>query len=205
MADARFRGSRTRITYFTRSRLFSIVITALSTAVPVAGAWMLVSTGTTSEATQRAAPPVVTQGGIHYTTPTPTPSATPPPPKKTEKSEPTESSKPVRKPKPTEAKAKPRVVSSGSCLASYYWEGQLTASGESFDPDGLTAAHRTLPMNTKVRVTNKNNGRAVTVRINDRGPFVSGRCLDLSKAAMTRIGGIPAGVIPVRYEVLAKG
>ncbi|WP_281179262.1 septal ring lytic transglycosylase RlpA family protein [Actinomadura rubrobrunea] len=101
-------------------------------------------------------------------------------------------------------KRKRRVVSSGSCSASYYWQGQHTASGERFDPDALTAAHRTLPMGTKVRVTNKNNGRSVTVRVNDRGPFVGGRCLDLSKAAMAKLGGIGSGVIPVRYEVLAR-
>ncbi|WP_245681539.1 septal ring lytic transglycosylase RlpA family protein [Actinomadura kijaniata] len=102
------------------------------------------------------------------------------------------------------AKPRTRVVGGGSCEASYYWEGQMTASGERFDPSELTAAHKTLPMGSKVRVTNKNNGRSVTVRINDRGPFVSGRCLDLSKAAMTKVGGTGSGVIPVRYQVLAR-
>ncbi|GAA1554498.1 hypothetical protein GCM10009678_41880 [Actinomadura kijaniata] len=102
------------------------------------------------------------------------------------------------------AKPRTRVVGGGSCEASYYWEGQMTASGERFDPSELTAAHKTLPMGSKVRVTNKNNGRSVTVRINDRGPFVSGRCLDLSKAAMAKVGGTGSGVIPVRYQVLAR-
>ncbi|MGH3243597.1 MAG: septal ring lytic transglycosylase RlpA family protein [Spirillospora sp.] len=97
-----------------------------------------------------------------------------------------------------------KVVSSGSCSASYYWEGQMTASGEPFDPSKLTAAHKTLPMGTKVRVTNKNNDRSVIVRINDRGPYAGGRCLDLSKAAMKQVGGTGAGVIPVRYEVLSR-
>ncbi|MGK5553411.1 septal ring lytic transglycosylase RlpA family protein [Actinomadura kijaniata] len=108
------------------------------------------------------------------------------------------------KPKKKPAKPRTRVVGGGSCEASYYWEGQMTASGERFDPGELTAAHRTLPMGSKVRVTNRNNGRSVTVRINDRGPFVSGRCLDLSKAAMVRVGGTGSGVIPVRYQVLAR-
>lgn len=81
----------------------------------------------------------------------------------------------------------------------------MTASGEPFNPDALTAAHKTLPMGSRVHVTNKNNGRSVTVRINDRGPFVSGRCLDLSRAAMQKVGGTGSGVIPVRYEVLSRG
>jgi len=97
-----------------------------------------------------------------------------------------------------------RVVESGSCEASYYWEGQMTASGERFDPDALTAAHRTLPMDSKVRVINKINGRSVIVRINDRGPFIAGRCLDLSRAAMKKVEGTGSGVIPVRYEVLER-
>ncbi|WP_229808774.1 septal ring lytic transglycosylase RlpA family protein, partial [Actinomadura livida] len=102
-------------------------------------------------------------------------------------------------------KKKRKVLESGSCEASYYWQGQMTASGEPFDPSDLTAAHKTLPMGSKVRVTNKNNDRSVTVRINDRGPFVSGRCLDLSRAAMKKVGGTGSGVIPVRYEVLSRG
>ncbi|TDE37349.1 septal ring lytic transglycosylase RlpA family protein [Actinomadura sp. 6K520] len=109
-------------------------------------------------------------------------------------------------PKPKARKKKKRkVLKSGSCEASYYWQGQMTASGERFDPSDLTAAHKTLPMGSKVRVTNKNNDRSVTVRINDRGPFVSGRCLDLSRAAMKKVRGTGSGVIPVRYEVLARG
>ncbi|WP_243711290.1 septal ring lytic transglycosylase RlpA family protein [Actinomadura sp. KC216] len=98
-----------------------------------------------------------------------------------------------------------KVIKSGSCEASYYWEGQMTASGEPFDPSELTAAHKTLPMGSKVRVTNKNNDRSVIVRINDRGPYAGGRCLDLSKAAMKKVGGTGAGVIPVRYEILSRG
>lgn len=91
----------------------------------------------------------------------------------------------------------------GVCDASFYATGQSTASGAGFDPDGLTAAHRTLPMGARVRVVNMTNHRSVVVRINDRGPFVPGRCLDLSATAMRAVGGVLSGVIPVRYEVLA--
>lgn len=97
-----------------------------------------------------------------------------------------------------------KILSRGSCAASYYGNGGRTASGEAFDPDALTAAHRTLPLGSKVRVINRHNDRSVIVRINDRGPFVAGRCLDLSSAAMQAVGGLGPGVIPVRYEVLAR-
>jgi rare lipoprotein A (peptidoglycan hydrolase) len=92
----------------------------------------------------------------------------------------------------------------GACTASYYRTGQRTASGETYDPDGLTAAHRTLPFGSVIRVTNRTTGDSVVVRVNDRGPFARRevRCLDLSRAAMAAIGGITAGVVPVRYQVL---
>ncbi|MFC7621046.1 septal ring lytic transglycosylase RlpA family protein [Microlunatus sp. GCM10028923] len=91
---------------------------------------------------------------------------------------------------------------SGSCKASYYWQGQMTANGEQFNTNDFTAAHKSLPFNSRVRVTNLNNGKSTTVRINDRGPYISGRCLDLSRAAMEAIGGTGAGVVPVKYKVL---
>src|SRR5689334_8314435 len=72
-------------------------------------------------------------------------------------------------------------------LASYYFEAQPTASGERFNPNELTAAHKTLPFGTRVRVTNRHNGKSVVVRINDRGPFVKGRVIDLSRAAARAI------------------
>ncbi|TIV62635.1 MAG: septal ring lytic transglycosylase RlpA family protein, partial [Mesorhizobium sp.] len=68
-----------------------------------------------------------------------------------------------------------------------------TASGERMNPAALTAAHRSLPFGTKLRVTNKNNGRSVVVRINDRGPFVRGRVLDLSRGAANQLGFIGSG------------
>ncbi|MEV8636960.1 septal ring lytic transglycosylase RlpA family protein [Streptosporangium sp. NPDC051023] len=102
------------------------------------------------------------------------------------------------------ATSKVRVISSGTCGASYYAEGQMTASGERFNPNALTAAHKTLPLGSRVRVTNPANGESVTVRINDRGPYVGGRCLDLSRAAFSAIGNTDAGVMRVEYEVLGK-
>ncbi|MGR6316475.1 septal ring lytic transglycosylase RlpA family protein [Micromonospora soli] len=95
-----------------------------------------------------------------------------------------------------------KVVSSGTCGASFYDEGQMTANGETFNPDALTAAHKTLPFDTKVRVTNPANGKSVVVRINDRGPYVDGRCLDLSRAAFAAIASTDLGEVTVRYEVL---
>ena len=96
------------------------------------------------------------------------------------------------------------VISTGACEASYYDEGQGTASGEVFNPEAFTAAHSKLPFNSRVRVTNVANGKSVVVRINDRGPFISGRCLDLSRASFRAIANLGSGVIDVRYEVLAK-
>jgi rare lipoprotein A len=95
------------------------------------------------------------------------------------------------------------VLSTGTCAASFYWEPQGTASGEAFDPEALTAAHKSLPMHTRVRVTNPANGKSVTVRINDRGPYIDGRCLDLSRAAFREIAELETGVLKnVGYEVL---
>ncbi|MFI7025345.1 septal ring lytic transglycosylase RlpA family protein [Micromonospora sp. NPDC049900] len=106
-------------------------------------------------------------------------------------------------PKPTASKTTARpVVDTGSCGASFYWQGQVTANGEAFNPEGMTAAHKTLPFDTRVRVTNPANGKSVTVRINDRGPFIEGRCLDLSRGAFGEIASHDLGHIQVRYEVL---
>ncbi|MFN3770418.1 MAG: septal ring lytic transglycosylase RlpA family protein [Ectopseudomonas guguanensis] len=95
--------------------------------------------------------------------------------------------------------------SSETGKASYYAQahhGKRTASGERFDQNALTAAHRTLPFGTRVRVTNLNNERSVVVRINDRGPFVHGRVIDVSRAAAVRLDMLRAGVVPVRVEAL---
>jgi rare lipoprotein A len=86
--------------------------------------------------------------------------------------------------------------------ASWYALQTATASGEVMDEDGLTAAHRTLPLGTKVRVENLDNGREVVVRINDRGPFAKDRIIDLSKAAAAEIGMIEDGVASVRVSLV---
>jgi rare lipoprotein A len=90
--------------------------------------------------------------------------------------------------------------------ASWYgpgFHGNLTANGESYNQYAMTAAHRSLPFGTEVRVTNMDNGRSVVVRINDRGPYIGGRIIDLSAGAAETLGMIHSGVAPVRLEVLA--
>jgi len=91
--------------------------------------------------------------------------------------------------------------------ASYYadkFEGRKTASGETFHQNGLTAAHRTLPFGTKVKVVNISNGKSVTVRVNDRGPFSQGRVIDLSRKAAKRIGMLSTGVAVVEIKYKKK-
>ena len=87
-------------------------------------------------------------------------------------------------------------------LASYYWQRQRVASGGWFNPNALTAAHKTLRFGTRVRVTNLRNGRSVVVRINDRGPYIRGRIIDLSRRAATIVGMRKSGVVPVQVEIL---
>jgi rare lipoprotein A len=92
-------------------------------------------------------------------------------------------------------------------LASWYgpgFHGRKTASGERFDQNDLTAAHRKLPLGSEVRVTNLENGRSITVEINDRGPYIDGRVIDLSKAAAGRLGIIEDGVAEVRIEATRR-
>ena len=87
----------------------------------------------------------------------------------------------------------PAFAASGCGTASWYALTSKTASGERMNPAKLTAAHKTLPFGTKLKVTNPKNGKSVVVRINDRGPFIRGRVLDLSKAAAQKIGIISRG------------
>lgn len=89
-----------------------------------------------------------------------------------------------------------------SGVASYYKSGRLTANGERFNPQGMTAAHRTLPFGTIVRVTHARSGKSVIVRINDRGPFIRGRVIDLSLGAARAIGLTNSGVARVSYTVI---
>lgn len=97
------------------------------------------------------------------------------------------------------------VEKGNACWYGDEYRGRLTASGERFDPEAFTAAHRKLPFNTIVLVKNLRNDRSTKVRINDRGPFVSGRLIDLSKAAARQLDMIHEGVVPVRVEVLRVG
>lgn len=99
--------------------------------------------------------------------------------------------------------------------ASHYWQGQMTASGRRFDKTAMTAAHRTLPMGSVVRVTNLRNGKSVVVTINDRGPYAkaskysayrgSMRVIDLSEGAFLRIASKKSGVTDVKIDVLERG
>ena len=89
-------------------------------------------------------------------------------------------------------------------VASYYWEPQRLASGGRFNPRAMTAAHKTLPLGTRVRVTNLGNGRSVDVRINDRGPYIAGRIIDLSKAAAGVIGMTAQGTARVKMTVIDR-
>ena len=93
-------------------------------------------------------------------------------------------------------------------LASWYgkeFDGLPTASGETFRPEKISAAHRTLPLGTVVDVTNEKNGKTVRVKINDRGPFVAGRIVDLSKAAAREIASVGEGIVPVTLRVVTLG
>ena len=97
------------------------------------------------------------------------------------------------------------VTNLGSGVASYYgmkFNGRPTASGEPFDMTAMTAAHRTLPFGSKVRVTNARTGKSVVVRINDRGPFHGGRVLDVSRAAAKELGLIGRGKATVELALL---
>lgn len=87
-------------------------------------------------------------------------------------------------------------------LASFYWQPQRVASGGWFNPNAMTAAHKTLPFGTRVRVTNQRNGKSVDVTINDRGPYIAGRVIDLSKAAAAAIDMTNSGVVPVKIAKL---
>ncbi len=113
---------------------------------------------------------------------------------------------PANIPPPPPQAAQPQPTYTETGLASWYGrdhDGQITANGERFHATALTAAHRDLPFGTVVRVTNLDSGRTVKVRINDRGPHVKGRIIDLSAAASKALGVADDGVLSVRLEVFA--
>jgi rare lipoprotein A len=95
-----------------------------------------------------------------------------------------------------------RSLAASHGVASFYKHGSRTASGEKFNPGELTAAHRTLPFGTKVRVTDVATGKSVTVRVNDRGPFIDGRVIDVSHAAAESLGMTGKGVAKVKLDVV---
>jgi rare lipoprotein A len=90
-------------------------------------------------------------------------------------------------------------------MASWYSVGSQTASGEAMNGNALAAAHRTLPFGTRVKVENLDNGRSVVVRINDRGPFIAGRVIDVTRSAAQELGMIQSGVAEVRVTVMEGG
>lgn len=101
----------------------------------------------------------------------------------------------------------PPAVAIGEGVASWYgpnFAGRRTANGEIFNPEEMTAAHRTLPFGSRVKVTNMDTGEEVIVRINDRGPFHGGRVIDLSQAAARQVGMIRAGEAAVRLDLLPQ-
>ncbi len=115
--------------------------------------------------------------------------------------------KPKPKPQITAGAKHHRSTGSYTGKASWYgpgFHGRRTANGERFNQNAYTAAHRSLPFGTKVKVTNLHNGRSVTVRINDRGPFIRGRIIDLAAGAAKAIGLHSSGVAPVRIQVLGR-
>jgi rare lipoprotein A len=95
-------------------------------------------------------------------------------------------------------------VQAQSGLASWYALHSRTACGERMNPNAMTAAHRTLPCGTRIKVTHRKNGRSVIVRVNDRGPFKRGRVVDLSRGAAKHIGLTHAGLAPVSLEVVSR-
>jgi rare lipoprotein A len=106
---------------------------------------------------------------------------------------------------PVEAEPEPALRTLGTGISSFYgkrFAGRLTANGERFNPSQLTAAHKTLPFGTIVQVTNPRNGKSVTVRINDRGPYAHGRSIDLSRAAAKMIGLVQRGHGKVEMAIL---
>ena len=115
----------------------------------------------------------------------------------------------ARKPDPAtpavlDAHPAAKANSSSYGVASFYTEDEWTASGERFNTRAMTAAHPTLPFGTKLRVTNVTNGRSVVVRINDRGPYVPGRVVDLSESAAESLGMVERGIVKVKLDVVQK-
>jgi rare lipoprotein A len=115
-----------------------------------------------------------------------------------------ESRAPSRRPAPTASAPSGQLQRGHAAYYAQRFHGRKTASGERFDVNKLTAAHRKLPFGTRVKVTNLKNGRSVVVRINDRGPYARGGLIDLSPAAARQLDMIKDGTVPVTVEVLSR-
>jgi rare lipoprotein A len=116
--------------------------------------------------------------------------------------EPTRKASSVRNRQATNIAKEPADTPGASYGIASYYSGTRTASGEKFDAKELTAAHRTLPFGTLLLVTNVKTGRSVTVRVNDRGPFISGRVVDVSHAAAEKLGMVGSGLAKVKVDVV---
>lgn len=103
------------------------------------------------------------------------------------------------------AVATPAQANTQTGIASWYEMGHTTANGEAYNPDGLTAAHRSLPFGTVVHVKNLKNGRSVRLRINDRGPFVGNRIIDVSRGGARKLGLMGSGIAHVQITTLYSG
>lgn len=195
-----------------------LIASATGTALLVAGTATaaVIATGTPPEqATQAATIPQATTNPLQTTPDNNTdpadPHTTPEPattsaqgPAVTEESDQEPAQSPDNSNEPTTQDTRP-TGEGGTCEASFYgdgFHGSTTANGETFDTYAMTAAHKTLPFDTKVEVTNPTNGQSATVRINDRGPYIDGRCLDLSTAAFDQVIGTGSGVGTVQWQVV---
>lgn len=172
--------------------------TVLAAVAALSSGWLL---ATPAQADWRES---ILGNRIHSSTPAPAPKAKSAAHNQASKK--SSAAKQATKPK-SKSTSTASVYSGGSGqsgMASYYWQPQKVASGGWFNPNAMTAAHKTLPFGTRVRVTNQRNGKSVTVTINDRGPYIAGRIIDLSSAAAGVIGMKAAGVVPVKVAVLGK-
>ena len=113
-------------------------------------------------------------------------------------------SRPQRRAAPRARVSNLNLTGGQSGVASYYWQPQRVASGGWFNPNAMTAAHKTLPFGTRVRVTRMDNGNSVVVTINDRGPYIAGRIIDLSRRAAQAIGMTGQGLARVQVSVLGR-
>lgn len=95
-----------------------------------------------------------------------------------------------------------KPLNTSTVVSSWYQHGARTASGQRFDPNGLSAAHRTLPFGTKLRLTNPHNGKSIIVTVNDRGPFIRGTGLDVSRGAARQLGFIRQGKTRLQMQVM---